>query len=187
MSGLILLSPAAWLPAAAGGFAAGFDLPGPGGLAIEAAGWAHPAAARLLPPEGAPVHFVAVPGGGFLAAQVAAGGRCTVQAPVPPSRCRVLLVPRPAASPSLALLAPRAVHRPSRPAPFDLAAARARIAAALGRQDLDAALGAAAEMLVAARQHPATQVAAAAVLDHLARHPLCRSPALGAFVAALTE
>ena len=58
---------------------------------------------------------------------------------------------------------------------------------ALAEQDLDTALGVAAEMLVSARQAPATRQAAATVLAHLARHPLARSPALGAFVAALTE
>ncbi len=185
---LMDLSAAAWLPCAAGGTAAAFVAPCAGGIAIEATGWPVPDAARLLPPDGPPLHFLPAGAGGFLAVlSSAAGARFTLQAPQPPARCRIATVPQPATSPSLALLAPRALLVPPRAPGFDAAAATARIAAALAEQDLDAALATAAGMLAAARERPETQAAIAAILGHLARHPLCRSPALGAFVAALME
>ena len=90
-------------------------------------------------------------------------------------------------SPTLALMAPRALRSPARRQPYDLAAGRERVAGALAAFELETALGAVAEMLVVAPRDALTQAAVAAVLDHLARHPLSRSPALGAFVAALTE
>lgn len=182
------LPAAAWLPSAAGGYAASFVTASAGGIAIEAAGWPVPDAARLLPPEGPPAHFLAAGAGGFLAVlSSAAGARFTLQAPQPPARCRIATLPHPTPSPSLALLAPRALLTPSRALAFDSAAATTRITTALVAQNLDAALAAAAEMLAAARERPETQAAIAAILGHLARHPLCRSPALGAFVAALME
>lgn len=116
------------------------------------------------------------------------GGRAFHAAGTPtPPRCRIATLPHPTPSPSLALLAPRALLTTSRALAFDSAAATTRITTALVAQNLDAALAAAAEMLAAARERPETQAAIAAILGHLARHPLCRSPALGAFVAALME
>jgi hypothetical protein len=182
------LPPAAWQPSAAGGYAAGFVASCTGGIAVEAAGWPVPDAARLVPPEGPPVHFLPAGAGGFAALPaVAAGARLVLQAPQPPARCRIAMVPHPAPSPSLALLAPRALLVPPRAPGPDLAALSARVAAALAAQALDPALAAAAEMLAAGRGRPETAAAIAAILAHLARHPLCRSPALGAFVAALME
>ncbi len=90
-------------------------------------------------------------------------------------------------SPTLALLAPRAIRSPARRSPHDRAAGAARVAAALAACDLDTALGVVAEMLLADRDGEATRRATADVLAHLVRYPLDRSPALGAFVAALTE
>jgi hypothetical protein len=58
---------------------------------------------------------------------------------------------------------------------------------ALATHRLDTALGVAAEMLATARFAAATHSAVTAVLGHLVRFPLDRSPSLGAFVAALTE
>ncbi|MBR0674495.1 hypothetical protein, partial [Neoroseomonas soli] len=58
---------------------------------------------------------------------------------------------------------------------------------ALGEHDLDSALAALADLLILAREDAATGAATAALLAHLARHPLCRSPSLGALAAALTE
>lgn len=182
------LPPAAWQPSAAGGYAAGFVASCAGGIAVEAAGWPVPDAARLVPPEGPPVHFLPAGAGGFAALPaVAAGARLVLQAAQPPARCRVVMVPHPAPSPSLALLAPRALLVPRRSQGCNLPALAARITAALAAHNLDAALATAAEMLAAARERPETQAAIAAILAHLARHPLCRSPALGAFVAALME
>lgn len=189
MTATLLLPPEAWRARPAGGVAAEFALPpGGGGVAIAAAGWADPAAARLLPPAGAPLPFLPLGEGAFLAAVLEGpGSPCVLEAPAPPTRCRVTLAPRPAASPALALLAPRALRRGPRPQAADPAAGPARITAALAAGDLDAALAAAAEMLLTAREAPATREAVAAILSHLAHHPLRRSPALGAFVAALTE
>ena len=183
----ILLVPSAWRPAAPGVVTATFSAPQAGGLAILAEGWPDPADARLLPPAGAPIPFLPLAGAAFLATAAEAGAAFAIEAPAPPLQCRVLCLPRPRQSPTLALLAPRAIRSPARRPAYDLDAGQRRIAEALAEQDLDTALGVAAEMLVSARQAPATRQAAATVLAHLARHPLARSPALGAFVAALTE
>jgi hypothetical protein len=61
------------------------------------------------------------------------------------------------------------------------------MAAALAAGDLDGALGQLADMLAAARDAPETLAATADLLAHLARHPFCRSPRLGALAAALTD
>ena len=182
----ILLAPSAWRPAA-GVVTATFVAPQAGGLAILAEGWPDPAGARLLPHDGAPIPFLPLAGAAFLATAAEAGAAFAIEAPVPPLHCRVLCLPRQRQSPTLALLAPRAIRSPARRPAYDLEAGQRRIADALAKQELDTALGVAAEMLVSARQAAATRHAVAAVLAHLARHPLARSPALGAFVAALTE
>lgn len=146
-----------------------------------------PGAWRAVP-GGVPLPFVPLGEGAFVAAVLEGpGARCVLEAPAPPARCRVTVVPRPAASPSLALLAPRALRRPPRRHTEGPAEALARITAALAAGELDAALAAAAGMLLAAREAPATREGVAAILAHLAHHPLRRSPSLGAFVAALTE
>ncbi|MEO3474422.1 hypothetical protein AAFN86_21320 [Roseomonas sp. CAU 1739] len=186
MTNLLLLPPAAWQPGD-GMVAAGFRAPCAGGLAILAEGWPEPGAARLLSPEGLPQAFLPLADAAFLATVAEDGAAFTIEAPATPRLCRVVFVPRPAASPSLALLAPRSIRSPVRHAAYDLAAGQRRVSAALMVQDLDTALGVAAEMLLSARGAAATQAAIAAVLSHLARYPLARSPALGAFVAALTE
>jgi hypothetical protein len=182
------LPPEAWRPAPGGGVAAEVSLHGAGGVAVMATGWADPAAARLLPPAGAPLPFAPLGEGAFLAAVLEGeGGHCLLEAPAPPAECRVRVLPRPAASSSLALLAPRALRRPPRQSGQDAAEAAARITAALAEGRLEAALAAAAELLLTAREAPATREAVAAILAHLAHHPLRRSPALGAFVAALMD
>ncbi|MBW6398617.1 hypothetical protein KPL78_12200 [Roseomonas sp. HJA6] len=158
--------------------------PGAGAVAITAEGWADATAAHLLPDRRA---FVALPGAAFLAVETVPGVSITIAAPAAPHRARAVFQPRFAASPALALLAPRAIRAPLRRPAYALAAGQARIDAALAAQALDTALGVAAEMLLAARDAPETHQAVAALLVHCARHPLARSPALGAFVAALTE
>ena len=142
---------------------------------------------RLVPPTGAATAFLALADSAVAAVVAEAGGRFTIEAPAPPLRCHVRFLARPLTSPTLALLAPRAIRSPARRAAYDIEAGRDRVIAALAAQQLDTALGIAAELLATARSAPATQGAVAAVLGHLARYPLARSPSLGAFVAALTE
>jgi hypothetical protein len=183
----LLLPPAAWR-VTDGIAAASFRAPGAGGVAVLALGWPEASAARLLSPDAPPQPFRVLGDVAFAAvAAVAEGAAVTIEAPAPPLECRVVFVPRPAASPSLALLAPRAIRAPRHPAPHDLDAARSRLDMALAAQEIDTALGVVAEMLVVARAAGATRQAVLDVLAHLARYPLARSPALGAFVAALTE
>lgn len=158
--------------------------PGAGAVAITAEGWSDPAAAHLLPEGRA---FVPIAGAAFLVAETERGQSLTVAAPIAPFHARAIFQPRFAASPALTLFAPRAIRAPHRRPRYDLAAGQARIDAALAAQAIDTALGVAAEMLLAAREAPETRQAVAALLAHCARHPLARSPALGAFVAALIE
>lgn len=180
------IPPSAWR-AAPDGVEAEFVAPGAGGVAIRAEGWADPGAARLVPAQGVAISFLALADCAFLALTAEAGARFTIEAPSAPRRCDLRLLARPATSPTLALFAPRAIRSPARRPAYDLDAGRERVTVALAAQELDAALGVAAEMLAAARSAAATQGAVAAVLGHLARYPLARSPSLGAFVAALTE
>ena len=182
----LLLPPSAWLPGA-GVVTATFTVPQSGGVAIRAEGWAEPIKARLLPAEGTPSAFLPLGEGAFAATTAETGATFTIEAPTPPRRCQVFFLPRPEGSPTLALLAPRAIRRPARRAAYDLHAGRGRVSTALAAQELDTALGVVAEMLVVARSAEATRGAVMAVLAHLARYPLARSPSLGAFVAALTE
>jgi len=170
--------------AAPEGVVATILVPAAGAVAITAEGWDDPATALLLPDRRA---FVAIPGAAFLAAETEAGASLTIAAPVAPRSARAVFQPRFAVSPALSLLAPRAIRVPLRRPVYDLGAGRTRIDAALAVQALDTALGVAAEMLLVARDAPETHQAVAAILTHCARHPLARSPALGAFVAALTE
>ncbi len=182
----LLLPPPHWHPAA-GSVTAEFGAPSTGGFAILAEGWPDPGAARLRAPGNAPTAFLPLGDAAFLASTAKAGATFTITAPAPPLRCRVVFLPRPRQSPTLTLLAPRAIRSPARRAAYDIEAGRGRVVAALAAQELDTALGVVAEMLAAARADAATGQAVAAVLAHLARYPLARSPALGAFVAALTE
>ena len=182
----LLLPPSHWR-AAAGAVTAEFRVPSTGGFTILAEGWPDPGAARLLPSTGAPTAFRPLGDAAFLAGAAETGATFAITAPAPPLHCRVVFLPRPRQSPTLALLAPRAIRAPARRAAYDLEAGRARVVAALAAQELDTALGVVAEMLAVARADAATGQAVAAVLAHLARYPLARSPALGAFVAALTE
>jgi hypothetical protein len=186
MTDILFLPPSAWR-AGPGHAVAAFAMPRAGAVAIRAEGWAEPATARLLPDEGAPIAFLSLQDAAFATAIVTRGTAFTIEAPSPPLRCRIVLTPSAGVSPTLALLAPRAIRSPARRAAYDLDAGRRRVDAALAAQDLDTALAVVAEMLVAARGAAATQAAVAGVLAHLARHPLCRSASLGAFVAALTE
>lgn len=122
----------------------------------------------------------------FAACEVAAQEALRITAPAPPRLCLVLLRAVPVASPSLSGAWPRALLRGAR-RPGGDAAARATMDAALAAQDLDGALAALADMLAVAREDDATQQAAAALLRHLARHPMLRGAALGALAAALIE
>ncbi|MBR0651828.1 hypothetical protein GXW78_19315 [Roseomonas terrae] len=186
MTGLLVLPPASWRPAAAG-VAATFRPPVTGGFAVIAAGWPEPGDARLIASDAPPTPFRPFAAAAFCAATAEEGAVFTIEAPAPPSQCRVLFVPRPHNSPSLALLAPRAVRSPAHGHAYDLDAGRARVGTSLAAQEIDTALGIAAEMLLAARDAEATRQAVIAILAHLARYPLARSPALGAFAAALVE
>lgn len=186
MTDVLLLPPMAW-HSGAGIVTVSFHAPCAGGLAILAEGWSQPDAARLVSSGGTPQTFLPLAEGAFLATATEDGAVFTIEAPVAPMRCRVVFVRPPASSPTFALLAPRALRRPRRPASYDPVAGQGRVVAALAVHDLDTALGVAAEMLVATPRAGQTLAAVATVLAHLARFPLSRSPALGAFVAALTE
>jgi hypothetical protein len=179
--------PASAWRATAGGVAADVATPGAGGLAILAEGWADPGAARLAPAGGGAIAFLALADAAFVATIAGHGGGFTIEAPSPPLRCALRFIPRPAGSPTLALLAPRAIRSPAHGPAYDVDAGHDRVVAALAAQQLDTALGIAAELLAASRSAAATRAAVLAVLAHLARYPLARSPSLGAFVAALTE
>ncbi|GGJ11527.1 hypothetical protein [Neoroseomonas lacus] len=179
--------PASAWRAATEGFVVEIAAPGAGGLAILAEGWADPGAVRLVPAQGAAIAFLALSDSAFVAVTAERGTRFTIEAPSRPLSCQVRFLAHPATSPSLALFAPRAIRSPARRPAYDLEAGRERVTASLAAQELDAALGVAAEMLAAARSAAATRGAVTAVLGHLARYPLARSPSLGAFVAALTE
>lgn len=159
--------------------------PGAGRLVV----WAYGADADALlhPACGAPVGFAVLGDCGFAAIAAASGETFRITTPAPPRRCLVLLRAAGGPSPSLGAAWPRAVSRPVRRTAPELDATRVRMDAALADHDLDGALAALAEMLVMAREDAATQDAAAAALRHLARHPMCRGPALGALAAALTE
>ncbi len=173
-----------WRPGPGGGVRGTLLLPTAGTVTVTAEGWDDPAAAHLLPGGRA---FVPIADAAFIAVEAEAGEVLTFAAPSAPRRSHAAFHPRAVASPSLALLAPRAIRAPARRPAYDLAAARARIEAALAAQAHDTALGVTAEMLLAARGAAETRAAVAVVLAHCARYPLARTPALGAFVAALTE
>lgn len=161
-----------------------FTAPGDGRIAI----WAEGAeAARLHRADGQVQDFAVLGGCAFAGCDALAGEALRITAPAPPRRCLVLLRAAGGLSPSLAMGWPRAIARPAARAAHELPATRARMDAALAEGALDAALAALAEMLVLARDDAATAEAAAALLRHLARHPMLRGPALGALAAALTE
>jgi hypothetical protein len=183
MSRVVLLPPGAWQAAGAQAEAR-VIAPGAGRLVVWADG--ADADALLHPASGAPVGFAVLGGCGFASIAATIGEPFRITASAPPRRCLVLLRPADGPSSSLGAGWPRAVSRPvRRPAP-ELGATRVRMDAALADHDLDGALAALADMLVLARDDVATQDAAAALLQHLARHPMRRSPALGALAAALT-
>lgn len=186
MSRVLILPSAAWMPQPGGGYAAGFAAPATGRLAVWAEGL-HPEEASLVPRVGRDLPFVRLGETAIAIGEAEAGDVFRLQGLTPARRCVVLSLPEPRHSPVLDAFLPRAIARPvRRPAP-DLAAARARMDTALAEQDLGTALAALADLLILAREEPVTRAATAALLAHLARHPLCRSPALGAFAAALTE
>jgi hypothetical protein len=184
MSGVVVLPPDAWQ--AEGALAqARFTAPGEGRIAIWAEG--ADAAPRLHRADGREQDFAVLGDCAFAACDAVAGEALRITAPAPARRCLVLLRAAGGPSPSLAAGWPRALARPARRAAPELPATRARMDAALAEGALDAALAALAEMLVLARDDAATTEAAAALLRHLARHPMLRGPALGALAAALTE
>ncbi|MBR0683442.1 hypothetical protein GXW74_23350 [Roseomonas eburnea] len=186
MSRVLLLPAAAWMPQPTGGYAAVFAAPLTGRLAVWAEGL-DTEAASLVPHSGPELPFLRLGGTAFATGSTLAREVFRLHALTPARRCVVIGLPAPRHSPTLDAFLPRALARPAtRPAP-DLPAARARMDAALAGQDLDGALAALADLLILARDAPATRDAVAALLAHLARHPLCRSLGLGAFAAALTE
>ncbi|WP_137124809.1 hypothetical protein [Roseomonas sp. HF4] len=186
MSRALVLSAAAWRRAGEGAWTAGAALPAAGRLAVWAEGWA-PAPGAALAAGGAPAPFAMLGATAFAVPQGVPGAVLLLRAAAPPPACRVLLPAAAHHSPTLDGVWPRAVARPAAPAAPDLAAARALMAAALAAGDIDGALGQLADMLAAARRAPETLAAAAALLAHLACHPFCRSPRLGALAAALTD
>jgi len=187
MSRVLLLPAAAWMPEPAGGYAAMLAAPAGGRMAVWAEGL-DAEAARLVPQAGPDLPLQRLGGTAFATiGDATAGEAFRLRAPAPARRCVVLALPASPHSPTLDAVLPRALARPAARPAFDLPAARARLDAALAEQDLDGALAALADLLILARQAPATLDAAAALLAHLARHPLCRSPSLGALAAALTE
>jgi hypothetical protein len=182
-----LLPAEAWTPRQDAGWEASVIAAVTGRVLAWAQGWEAAEEATLraggAPPEG----FLALGDTAFAAIPALAGLSVRILAPAPPSRCVVLGVAEPAGSATLAGFWPRAMLRAPRPAAIDLDAARRRLDAALVEQDLDGAIALLADMLLLARDAPQTMAAAAGLLAHLAQHPLCRSPRLGALVAALTE
>ncbi len=184
MSRARILPAAAWT-AAGDAIEAGFAAPATGGLVVWAEGWEPASGACLLHGEAPPAPLVALGGLAFASVLVAAGDAMRLRAASRPQRCVVLGLPQARHSPTLAAFWPRALARPAARRGPDLAACRARMAAALAAQDIDAALAPVADMLLAAREDPATLAAIGALLAHLARHPLCRGTGLGTFAAAL--
>jgi hypothetical protein len=184
MSRVLSLPRGAWQ--AAGALAeARFAAPAAGRLVVWAEGLAEGAVLRA--PCGEDTAFVAFGASAFAATVAEAGEAFRIAAAAPPRRCLVLLRGEGRPSATLGAGFPRAVARPPRRAAAEPAATRARMDAALAAQDLDAALAALADLLLLAREEAGTLDAARALLAHLARHPLCRGPALGALAAALTE
>jgi hypothetical protein len=184
MSHAMLLPPGAWQ--ADGALAqARFVAPGAGRLCV----WAEGAdgQAVLHRADGAAIGFDVLGGSAFAGCEVAAREPLRITAQVAPRRCLVLLRGADVATASLCGAFPRAVIAPPRRATEDTATSRAAMEAALAAQDLDGALAALADLLVVAREDAATQQAAAALLRHLAAHPMLRGAALGALAAALTE
>ena len=171
----------------AGGFVAVRAAPVAGRVVVRAEGLDAPPRATLSVDGGVPVPFADLGGVAFAAAPVSAGARVTVTLPDRPLRCVLDGIAEGGASPVLAATWPEAIARPLAAGAPDLAGARARVEAALAGHDLDAAMAALAEMLLVARGAPETHATAAAILVFLGRHPLCRSPRLGAMAAALTE
>lgn len=186
MTRVLVLPASAWLPQPTGGYAARFAAPATGRLAV----WAEALDAEeatLVPASGRDLHFQRLGATAFATGEAAEGDLFRMRALTPARRCVVLGLPPSRHSPTLDAVLPRALARPARrPAP-DLGAARARMDTALAEGDLDAALAAVADLLILARGAPETLAAVAALLAHLARHPLCRGAGLGALVAALTE
>jgi len=188
------MSPMQVIPAAAfapheEGFAALASAPAPGWVVARLEG--SPAyAGGTLRVGGAAAPFVELAGVIFAAAYAAAPAAAVPVAiilPARPARCLVGTVAAGGPSAILAADWPEAIARPAPTAAPDLAPLAARVEAGLARHDLDAALAALAEMLLLARGAAETQAAARAILTFLMRHPLCRSPRLGALAAALTE
>ena len=186
MSAVAVIAGADFL-AAAGGFVATAAAPVTGRVVVRAEGLATRERATLAVAGDAPLAFADLAGVAFAATPARAGARVVVTLPERPLRCVVSGIAEEGPSAILAGVWPEAIARPVVANPPDLAAAVARVEAALARFDLDAALAVLAEMLLAARGAPQTQAAAAAILEFLGRHPLCRSPRLGAMAAALTE
>lgn len=184
---------AAYLPAEAwrqdtdGGWEARAAAPVTGRILAWAEGWAQADGAVLVAGDAPPEGFRMLGATAFAAAPVQAGLALRIRASAPAGRCVLLGVPQGAGSATLAGLWPRALQRAPRPPGIDLDAARARLDAALAAHDIEGAIAVLADMLLLARAAPQTMAAAAALLAHLAAHPLCRSPRLGALVAALTE
>jgi len=186
MSRALILPAAAWHEAGEGAWQAGAAFAADGPLALWAEGWAPPPGASLEA-GGAPAAFATLGATAFAVPPGVAGAVLLLRAPAPPPACRILLPAVSRHSPTLDGPWPKAIARPAAPAAPDLGAARALMAAALAAGDLDGALAQMAGMLAAARRAPATTEAAAELLAHLARHPFCRSPRLGALAAALTD
>lgn len=184
MSRAVLLPRSAWRSDGAA-VQACFTAPGAGRLAVWAEG--ADATACLHRADGQAVGFAVLGACAFAGCDVTANEALRLVAAVPPQRCLVLLRATDGPSPSLAGAWPRAVSRQAPRSAPELAATRARMDAALAREDLDGALAALADMLVLARADAVTGEAAAVLLRHLARHPMLRGPALGALAAALTE
>lgn len=186
MSTVLVLQPGDFIPDA-GGVTAVAAAPVTGRVVVRAEGLPALRQATLAIDHGPPAPFTELAGIAFATAPARAGARVLVALPERPLRCLVTGIAADGPSAIVSPFWPEAIARPVAAARPDLAATRARMDAALAEFDLDAALAALAGMLLAARGAPETRAAVAAILAFLARHPLCRSPRLGAMAAALTE
>jgi hypothetical protein len=157
---------------------------GPGRCTVLAEGWdTGTAAAAVARRSGAEARFVTL--GAASAAVVetrTADAPLVLAAPRPPAACRVIVTPPPV--PALDWTLPRCLA--VAPSTQALDASAAHVAEELAAGRLPEALAAfAAAWLAAGGETPTTREAARLLLDHLARHPMSRDPALGAFIGTL--
>jgi hypothetical protein len=181
---IAVLGPGDWWRDEASKVGAVLTAPTSGPVALWAMGWdpALPALAQRGTSDLVP--FVHGPGrvAACFLPEGATADTIRLSAPTAPVSC--LAFGRPQRPATLAGLLPRCA-RPARGEPPAAAEVLAEVEAALERGSLWSALGSFAEARLADADPRAWEAAGRRVLLHLARHPLDRDPALGAFVAAL--